>query len=65
MTPIDSTNDQNMCVELFKTTFTHWRSNCASKKKLGTALSSLFYKKHFQNLEGRLLNLLGNECIVS
>ena len=23
MTPIDSTNDQNICVELFKATFTH------------------------------------------
>ena len=23
MTPIDSSNDQNMCVELFKATFTH------------------------------------------
>ena len=23
LTPIDSTNDQNICVELFKATFTH------------------------------------------
>ena len=23
MTPIDSSNDQNICVELFKVTFTH------------------------------------------
>ena len=23
MTPIDSSNDQNICVELFKATFTH------------------------------------------
>ena len=23
MTPIDSTNDQNICAELFKATFTH------------------------------------------
>ena len=35
MTSIDSTtNDQNLCVELFKATFTHQRSNHASKKKL-------------------------------
>ena len=43
MNPIDSTNDQNICVELFKATFTHQRSNCALKKKLETALSPLLY----------------------
>ena len=64
MTPMDSTNDPNICVELFKATFTHWRSNYASKKKFGTALDSLLFYKHFRNLEGRNLNLLGNEYIV-
>ena len=41
MIPIDFTNDQNICVELFKATFTHKRSSYISKKKLETALSSL------------------------
>ena len=36
MTPTDSTNDQNICVELFKATY-------ALKKNLETALSSLLY----------------------
>ena len=45
-------------------TFTHLRLNYALKKRLETALSSLLYEKHFQNLEGRDLNLLGNESIV-
>ena len=62
--PIDSSNDQNICVEFFMVTFTHLRLNYALKKKLETALSSLLYEKHFQNLEGRDLNLLGSECIV-
>ena len=43
MTPIDFTNDQNICVESFKAIFTHEQSNDASKKKLETALSSLLY----------------------
>ena len=43
MTSIDSTNDQNIWVELFKATFTHQQSNYASKEKLETALSSLLY----------------------
>ena len=64
MTPIDSTNDQSICTELFKATFTHLRSSYTSKKKLETVLFSLLYWKHFRNLEGRELKLLGNECIV-
>ena len=64
MTPIDSTKDQNICVELFKATFTHKRSSYASKEKLETALSSLLYQKHLRNLEGRELNILKNEYIV-
>ena len=43
MTSIDSANDENICVELFKATFTNQRSSYASKKKLETALSSLLY----------------------
>ena len=43
MIPIDSSNDQNTCVELFKATFTHERGNYALKKKLESALSSLLY----------------------
>ena len=43
MIPIDSTNDQNICVELFKATYTHERLSYALTKKLETALSSLSY----------------------
>ena len=43
ITPIDSTNDQNICVELFKVIFAHLQLNDASKKKLEIALSSLLY----------------------
>ena len=34
------------------------------KQRLEAALSSLRYWKHIRNLEGRDLNLLGNECKV-
>ena len=60
MTPIDSTYDENICIKLFKAMFIHQRSKYTSKKNLETALSSQL-QKYFQNLEGRYLNLLGNE----
>ena len=40
MSPIDSTNDQNICVELFKATFTQ---GTYQGKKLETTLCSLLY----------------------
>ena len=43
--PIDSGNDQNICVEFFKVTFTHLRLNYALKKKLETAVSSETFSK--------------------
>ena len=60
MTSIDSSNDQNTCVELSKATFTHERWNYALEKKFKTVLSSLLNLKHFRNLEGRHLDILGN-----
>ena len=48
MTSIDSTNDQNIRVELFKSTFTHKRSSYASKEKLETGLSSCYTRNIFE-----------------
>ena len=41
MIPIDSTYDQNICVELLKATFTHYRSNYASKKNWNCLISTV------------------------
>ena len=39
MTPINSTNDQNiLCVELFEATITHYQSKYVPKKIFETAL---------------------------
>ena len=48
MTSIDSTNDQNIRVELFKSTFTHKQSSYASKEKLETGLSSCYTRNIFE-----------------
>ena len=50
--------------ELFKATFTHLRSNYATKKKLETALSSLLYQKNICEIGSTDLNLSGTKCKV-
>ena len=43
MTPIDSTNDQNICVELSKATLHINYQSTHQRRKLETALYSLLY----------------------
>ena len=50
MTPIDSTNDRN--IQLFKATFTHYQSSCASKKKTLTCLIFTVILETFPKLGG-------------
>ena len=63
MIPIDSTNDQSMCVVIKDYIYT-LAVKIRFKEKFETAWSSRLYYKHFRNLKVKESNLLGNECIV-
>ena len=54
---------KKLCAELFEAVFTHQRSKYTSKTIIGTLLSSLLYKKFFQNVLGAGLHLLGKNVL--